>query len=85
VAQIGWCILRDLGLTSFAICGVATEIGIEPTVKHGADLGLVPVVIRDACGAGNPEAAGRSFANIEFMADAVVREAHQLIEAVMPV
>lgn len=31
--------LRDCGITAFAICGVALEIGIEPTVRHGADLG----------------------------------------------
>lgn len=75
-------ILRDLGLSSFAICGVATEIGIEPTVRHGADLGLVPVVISDACGAGNIEAAKRSMSNIEFMGDAVVCEAHEFVDAV---
>jgi nicotinamidase-related amidase len=26
--------LRDCGLTSFVIAGIATEIGIEPTVRH---------------------------------------------------
>ena len=31
--------LRDLGRQSLAICGIATEIGIEPTVRHAADLG----------------------------------------------
>ena len=45
--------LRDLGIDCFAICGIATEIGIEPTVRQGADLGYVPVVIADACGAGH--------------------------------
>ena len=49
--------LRDQGIRSFAICGNATEVGIEPTVRQGADLGYVPVVIEDACGAGD-EAAG---------------------------
>jgi nicotinamidase-related amidase len=42
---------RDLGIDAFAICGIATELGIEPTVRHGADLGFVPVVVKDACGA----------------------------------
>jgi Amidases related to nicotinamidase len=74
-------ILRDLGLTSFAICGVATEIGIEPTVRHGADLGLVPLVIRDACGAGHAEAAERALANIAFMGDALICEANEFIAA----
>ena len=35
--------LRDCGIDSFIIVGVATEIGIEPTVRHGADLGYIPV------------------------------------------
>ena len=48
--------LRDLQVTAFAIVGVATEEhdGLEPTVRHGADRGLIPVVVTDSCGAGNP-------------------------------
>ena len=42
--------LRDCGLISFMICGIATEIGIDPTVRHGTDLGFIPIVIEDACG-----------------------------------
>src|SRR6266487_967395 len=30
--------LRDCGLDAFAIVGIAMEIGMEPTVRHGADL-----------------------------------------------
>jgi len=30
--------LRDCGIVAFAIVGIAMEIGIEPTVRHGADL-----------------------------------------------
>ena len=67
--------LRDLGLTSFAICGIATEIGIEPTVRHGADLGYVPVVVADACGAGSEEAARHSFELLEHAGDALITDA----------
>lgn len=74
-------ILRDLGLTSFAICGVATEIGIDPTVRQGCDLGLVPIVIRDACGAGHTDAAERALANIAFMGDAIVCSVDDIIAA----
>ena len=35
----GVMISEDSGLKSFVICGIATEIGIEPTVRQGADLG----------------------------------------------
>jgi biuret amidohydrolase len=62
--------LRDCGVNTFAICGVAIEIGIEPTVRHGADLGYIPVVVTDACGAGNEEAGQRALASIEYMGDA---------------
>lgn len=74
-------ILRDLGLTSFAICGVATEIGIDPTVRHGCDLGLVPIVIRDACGAGHAEAAERAMENIAFMGDSILADTAQIVAA----
>jgi len=63
--------LRDCGITAFAIVGVAIEIGIEPTVRQGADLGYIPVVVKDACGCGHRDAAERSFASLEFAGDAL--------------
>ena len=74
-------ILRDLGLTSFAICGIATEIGIDPTVRHATDLGLVPIVVRDACGAGHHEAGERSMENIVFMGDAIMTDVAAITSA----
>jgi nicotinamidase-related amidase len=67
--------LRDCGIASFAIVGIAMEIGIEPTVRHGADLGYVPVVVKDACGFGHREAAERSIASLEFAGDALLTNA----------
>jgi nicotinamidase-related amidase len=61
--------LRDCGISAFAIVGIAMEIGIDPTVRHGADLGYLPVVIEDACGFGHREAAERSVASLQFMGD----------------
>jgi nicotinamidase-related amidase len=46
-------VLRYRGINAFAIVGVAMEVGIEPTVRHGADLDYIPVIVRDACGAGH--------------------------------
>ena len=66
--------LRDLGIDCFAICGIATEIGIEPTVRHGAELGYVPVVIADACGAGDEEKAARSLDLLRFAGDAIITD-----------
>jgi biuret amidohydrolase len=70
--------LRDCGLTTFIIAGVALEIGIEPTVRHGADLGYIPVVVTDACGAGNAEAAERSLAGLRFAGDALLTTTQEL-------
>jgi biuret amidohydrolase len=66
--------LRDCQITAFAIVGVATEVGIEPTVRHGADRGFLPVVITDACGAGNPAAAKRSLEALAFTGDAILTD-----------
>jgi nicotinamidase-related amidase len=66
--------LRDAQVTAFAIVGAATEVGLEPSVRHGADLGLIPVVVTDACGAGNPAAARRSFDSLAFAGDAILTE-----------
>jgi biuret amidohydrolase len=66
--------LRDCGINAFIIVGVATEIGIEPTARHGADLGYIPVIVSDACGAGNEEAAKRSIESLKFAGDAIMTE-----------
>src|SRR6266550_1390659 len=67
--------LRDCGIDAFAIVGIAMEIGIEPTVRHGADLGYIPVVVKDACGFGHRDAAARSIASLEFAGDALLTNA----------
>jgi nicotinamidase-related amidase len=66
--------LRDAQVTAFAIVGVAMEVGLEPTVRHGADLGLIPVVVTDACGAGNPAAAERSLDALATAGDAILTD-----------
>jgi biuret amidohydrolase len=66
--------LRDCGINALIIVGVATEIGIEPTARHGADLGYIPVLATDACGAGNKEAAKRSIESLKFAGDALITD-----------
>lgn len=70
--------LRDCGLSTFIIAGVATEIGIEPTVRHGVDLGLVPIVVVDACGSGHEEAGERALASLRFMGDALFTNVEEI-------
>src|SRR5438067_1501279 len=62
--------LRDCGVTTVVIVGVAMEIGIEPPVRHAADLGYLPVLVTDACGAGDAEAGQRALTSLRFMGDA---------------
>lgn len=64
-------ILRDCGIKALAIVGVALEVGIEPTVRHAADLGFIPVVVTDACGGRDELAMQRSIASLQFAGDAI--------------
>ncbi len=59
-------VLRDCGVRSYLIAGIALEVGIEPTVRHSADLGFIPVVVADACGSGDAAAGERSLAALRF-------------------
>jgi nicotinamidase-related amidase len=73
--------LRDCGLIALAIVGVAMEVGIEPTVRHAADLGFIPVVPSDACGGGNEEARRRSLDSLAYAGDAILTDAATLCRA----
>ena len=64
--------LRDAGVTGLAVAGIALEVGIEPTLRHAADLGFIPILIEDACGHGNAEAAARSVEALRFAGDTIV-------------
>jgi nicotinamidase-related amidase len=56
--------MRDAHLEAFLIAGIALEIGIEPTVRHGLDLNYLPIVVSDACGSRSPELKERSLATL---------------------
>jgi nicotinamidase-related amidase len=73
-------VLRDCGVDVFVIVGVATEIGIEPTVRHGADLGYIPVVVTDACAAGDEAAGKRAVDVMSFLGDAILTDTDAICE-----
>jgi len=82
-AFAGTCLdiaLRDCGINSFVILGIALEVGIEPTVRHAMDLGYIPVLVTDACGYGNREAAERSLAALNFAGGSLQTDSAALIE-----
>lgn len=72
--------LRDCGINSFAIVGIALEVGIAPTARHASDLGYIPVVVKDACGFGDAAAAERELAELAFAGDSVQTDARKIIE-----
>ncbi len=72
--------LRDCGMNAFIIVGVATEIGIDPTARHGADLGYIPVLVTDACGAGNEDAAKRSIESLKFTGDVLLTDTERICQ-----
>jgi biuret amidohydrolase len=66
--------LRDCGIRSFLIAGIALEIGIDPTCRQGADLGFWPILVEDACGFGHEEAAKHSLSSLKHMGDTIVTD-----------
>ena len=75
--------LRGAGVGAIAIVGVATEIGIEPTARHAGDLGFVPVVVTDACAAGNAEAGARTMETLRFLGDALLTDVAEFRDALV--
>ena len=74
--------LRDCGVTAVAVTGIALEVGIEPTVRHAIDLGLIPLIISDACGSGNPDAARRSLESLAFEGNTLVTDVATFTELI---
>jgi nicotinamidase-related amidase len=74
-------VLRDCGVRAYLIAGVATEVGIDPTVRHSADLGYIPIVVRDACGAGDQTAAARAIESMAFSGDAIIVDTDEVCSA----
>lgn len=71
--------LRDCRIQSFLIVGVATEIGIDITCRHAADLGFIPIFVRDACGAGHQDAGDRAIQTLEFLGDTVLTDCEAVV------
>ena len=76
--------LRDCGIRAIAIVGLAMEVGIEPTARHAADLGFIPVIVSDACGHGNEEAARGCVSLLQFAGDAIFTDTATLRRCLAP-
>jgi nicotinamidase-related amidase len=73
--------MRDAQLTSFIIAGIALEIGIEPTIRHGLDQNFLPILVTDACGAGDAELKEHSLRTLEHTGEVIAVETETLVSA----
>jgi biuret amidohydrolase len=71
--------LRDANLVAFIIVGIALEVGIEPTIRHGLDLNYIPIIVSDLCGAKTDEARFRSLANLRATGEVIEAASSELI------
>jgi nicotinamidase-related amidase len=65
-------VFRDAQLNAFIIAGIATEVGIEPTIRHGVDLNLIPVIAVDACGSRTQVLKDRSISTLKETGEVVI-------------
>jgi nicotinamidase-related amidase len=73
--------MRDAHLEAFLIAGIALEVGIEPTVRHGLDLNYVPIVATDACGSKSSEMKERSLTTLKETGEVIAVSTGELVAA----
>jgi len=72
--------LKERGIDTVVITGIATNVGVESTVRQGTGLGFAFVVVEDACGARDAADHGYVLENI-FPRLARVRKTDEVITA----
>ena len=72
--------LRDRGIDTVVLTGIATNIGVESTLRQGTGLGFAFIVVEDACSGQSPEDHRFAFANI-FPRLARVRSTEEVLKA----
>jgi nicotinamidase-related amidase len=71
--------MRDAQLQAFIIAGIALEVGIEPTVRHGLDLNYIPIVVSDLCGSKTEEVKRRSLDTLEDTGEVIQVKTAELL------
>jgi nicotinamidase-related amidase len=72
--------LRSRGVDTVVLAGIATNIGVESTLRQGTGLGFAFVTVEDACTTFSPEMQQFAFSAI-FPRLSRVRTTQQVIEA----
>ena len=75
--------LRDAGINSFIIAGIALEVGVEPTVRHALDLNYIPIVVTDACGYGDVNARDRSLATLSYTGEVLTADTQAISQLLL--
>jgi biuret amidohydrolase len=73
--------MRDARLEAFVIGGIALEVGIEATVRHGLDLNCLPIVVSDACGSRTGKLKRRSIATLTDTGEVRIFDAAKVVSA----
>lgn len=73
--------MRDARLDCFVIAGIALEVGIGPTVRHGLDLNLCPVLVLDACGSKTTDAHQQTMATLRETGEVWASPSTEVISA----
>ncbi len=71
--------MRDLHLDAFLIAGIALEVGIEPTIRHGLDLNFIPILISDLVGSKSQEERSRSLTTLRATGEVFVAGLDELL------
>jgi nicotinamidase-related amidase len=72
-------LLRNAGITTIILTGIATEFGVESTARDAYNRGFFPVIITDAVSSSDQEAHNRSLENIKKMS--ILLSTDELISA----
>jgi nicotinamidase-related amidase len=73
--------LRSRGVETVVLAGIATNIGVESTLRQGTGLGFAFVTVEDACSTFSPEMQQFAFTAI-FPRLSKVRTTEQVLEAI---
>jgi nicotinamidase-related amidase len=74
--------LRSRGIETVVLAGIATNMGVESTLRQGTGLGFAFVTVEDACSTFSPEMQDFAFKTI-FPRLSHVRTTQQVLEALV--
>ena len=72
-------VLRNMGINSLVVCGVATNGCVETTVRGAGDLGFLVYLVDDGCAAFKPELHEESIRDMDHNF-AIVKSASEIVQ-----